>query len=61
MLNAMRDILSNRANSNNGEDGEDEDDAENHPEPDMLSKDEEPSWVMCIISTMVQHRTERFR
>jgi hypothetical protein len=58
MLVAIRDSLSDLASSDHGEDGEEEDDEET--EQGNLSEDDEPSWVMGIITKMVQQRMERF-
>jgi hypothetical protein len=59
MLVAIGDSLSDLASSNDGEDGEDEDDEET--EQGKLSEDDEPSWVIGIITKTVQQRMERFR
>jgi hypothetical protein len=59
MLVAIGDSLSDLASSDDGEDGEDEDDEET--EQGKLSEDDEPSWVMGIITKTVQQRMERFR
>jgi hypothetical protein len=58
MLVAIADSLSDLASSDNGEDGEDEDDEET--EQGKLSDDDEPGWVIVIITKMVQQRVERF-
>jgi len=59
MMVAIGDSLSDLASSNHGEDGDDEDDEET--EQGQRSKDDEPGWVMCRITTMVQERLERLR
>jgi len=59
MLVAIGDNLSNLACSDHGEEGEEEDDEET--KQGKLSEDDEPSWVMCTITKMVQQRMERFR
>jgi len=59
MIVAIRDSLSTLATSDDEQDGEDEDDDDT--ELGKLSKDDKPGWVMGIISTTVQQRTERSR
>jgi len=59
MLVAIGDSLSDLASSDNGEDGEDEEVEET--EQGKLSEDDEPGWVMCTITKMVQQRMESFR
>jgi len=59
MLVAIGDNLSDLAISDNGEDGEDEDDEET--KQGMLSKEDEPGWVMGTINKTVQQRMKRFR
>ena len=56
---AIKHSLSDLASSDDGEDGDGEDDEET--EQGNLSEDDEPSWVMGIISKTVQQRMERFR
>jgi len=51
--------LSDLESSDDGEDVEDEDDEET--EQGKLSEDDEPGWVMGIITTIVQQCIERFR
>ena len=58
MMVAIGDSLSDFASSDDEEDGEDENDEET--QQGKLSQDDEPSWVMGTISTMVQQRMERF-
>jgi hypothetical protein len=55
---AMGDSLSNVACSDDGEDAEDEDDQD--IEQDMLSEDDNPSWVMGTITKTAQQCTEWF-
>jgi len=57
MIVAIGDSLSTLATSDDEQDGEDEDDDDT--ELGKLSKDDKPGWVMGIISTTVQQRTER--
>jgi hypothetical protein len=52
MLVAIGDSLSHLSSSDDGEDGEDEDEEET--EPDKLSEDDEPGWVMGTIGNTVQ-------
>jgi len=61
MLNAIQYSMSDLASSDNREDVEDEDDDADNPELGKLSEDDDPGWVMGIISKTVQHCTERFR
>jgi hypothetical protein len=58
MLVAIGDSLSDLTSSDDGEDGEDEDDEET--DQGKLSENDEPGWVMRIITEMVQRRMERF-
>jgi hypothetical protein len=60
-LNAIGESLSDLATSEDGEDGEDEDDNEEDTEHGKLSEDDEPGWMMGIISKMVQHCMESFQ
>jgi len=61
MLNAIGDGLSDLASSDDDEDGEGEADDEEDIELGKISEDDEPGWVMSIISKAVQHRIESFR
>jgi len=61
MLSAIGDSLSDLASSEDEEDVQDHNDDEEDPAGDKLSKDDEPGWVMGIISKTVQYRMERFR
>jgi len=58
MMVAIRDSLSDLANSDDGEDGEDEDDEDS--EQGQPSEDDKPGWVMGTITKTVQQRLERF-
>jgi len=59
MMVAIWDSLSDIASSYNGEDGEDGNDKET--EQGQRSEDNEPDWVMSMITKPVQQRMERFR
>ena len=59
MLVAIGHSVSDLACPDDWEDGEDEDDEVT--EQDMLSKDEEPGWVIATITKPVQQHMERFR
>jgi hypothetical protein len=59
MLVSIRDSLSDLASSNNGEDGEDDNDT--GTEQGNLSEDDEPSWLMRMITKTVQQCMECFR
>jgi len=61
MSNPIGYSLSDLASSEDEEDGEDEDDEEDDKELGKLSEYDKPGWVMGTISTVVQHRMERFR
>jgi len=61
MLNAIVDSLSDLACSDHEKDTEVEQDDETNTELGKLSEDDELSWVMGTISTMVQHRMESVR
>jgi len=58
MLNDIRDSLSDLASSDDEEDPVDEEDDED-TEQGKLSEDDEPGWVMGMISKTVQHCMER--
>jgi len=58
MFNAAGDRLSDLASSDNQEDGQDEDYDEEDTEPDKLSQDGKPGWVMGTISKMVQQHID---
>jgi len=58
MLVAIGDSLSDLASSHNGEDEQDEDDQET--EQGKLSNDDEPCWVLGIITKMAQQGMEMF-
>lgn len=58
ILVAIRDSLSNLANSNDGEDGEDANVEQTEQGP--RSEDDKPSWVMGTLCRTVQQRMERF-
>ena len=61
MLNAIGDSLSYLATCDDSEDVEDEhDDDDEETEQGKPSQDDEPGWVVGIISKMVQRRMERF-
>jgi hypothetical protein len=57
MLNAVGDSLGNVASSDEEEDGEDDEDTDHGKQRD----DNEPGWVMGIISKTVQHHMVRSR
>jgi hypothetical protein len=57
MLNAIRGSLSDLVSSDDEEDGEGEENVELR----MLSKDDEPGWVMGRISKTVEQRMEGYR
>jgi len=57
MMAAIGEILSDLASSDDEEDGEDEDE---ETEQGKLSEDDEPGWVICIISKIIQLRKESF-
>jgi len=59
MMVAIGNSLSNTASSDDGDDGDDEDDEET--EQGMLSKDDEPGWVMGTISKTAEQWMESFR
>jgi hypothetical protein len=59
MMVAIRGSQSDLASSNDGEDGDAEDDQET--ELGKLSEDDDASWAMGTISSMVQHHFETFR
>jgi hypothetical protein len=61
MGNAIRDILSDHASSEDEEGEEDEDDDEEHTGHGTLSMDEEPGWVMETMSERILHRMENSR
>jgi len=61
MLNAIGDILSDLASSDDEPDGEGEEDDEEDTELGKLSDDDEPGWVMGTITKTVQHCIESFR
>jgi len=58
MLNADGDSVCDFSSSEHEEDREDEDDDEEDTELGKLSEDDEPGWVMGIITKTVQHRME---
>ena len=58
MMVAHGDSLSHSASFNDGEDGEEENDEE--VLRGQLSEDDEPDWVMSIITNMVKPCMERF-
>jgi len=60
-LNAIGDILSGLASSDDEEDGEDEEEDEEVTELGKLSEDDEPSWVIGTICKMVQQHMESYR
>jgi len=60
MFNAIGDILSDLATSDDEEDWEDEEDEED-TELGKLREDDEPGWVMGTMSKTVQHSMESFR
>ena len=57
MMDAIGESLSDLASSEDEEDGDHDEDTEQG----NLSEDDEPSWVMSIISKTIQQRMERFR
>jgi hypothetical protein len=59
MLVAIRDSLSDLVSSDDGEDGEDVNDEET--EQGKLREDDEPGWVMGIMSKTVLQHMERFQ
>ena len=61
MLNAIGDSLSDLASSDDGEDWEDDNDDEEDPAQGKLSDDDEPGWVMGMISKSVQYGMKRVR
>ena len=61
MLNAIRDVVSDLAHSDDGEVGEDEDDDEEDPAGGKHSEDDEPGWVMGTIFKTVPHSMEGVR
>jgi hypothetical protein len=60
MLNAIGDSLRDLASSDNEADGDGDDDDEADTVHGKLSDDDEPAWVRCTISKMVQQRLESF-
>jgi hypothetical protein len=60
MLNAIGDSLSDLASSEDEEDGEDEDNDEEDTGHGKLSDNDEPGWVMGILSKTVQQRMDSF-
>jgi hypothetical protein len=61
MLNTIGDSLRNLASLDARGNSEDEDDDNEHTVLGKWREDDEPSWVMGTISTMVQYWMECFR
>jgi len=59
-LNAIGDSLGDLASSEDEKVGVDKDDDEYDTELSKLSEDDEPGWVMGIVSEMIQHGLESF-
>jgi len=61
MMVAIGESWSELASSDDGEDGEDAEDEDDEETDDgKLSEDDEPSWVLGLITKTVQQRMERF-
>lgn len=58
ILNSIGDSLRDPASSNNGEEGEGGHENEENTELGMMTKDDQPRWVVGAIAITEQHRMD---